>query len=66
MRLRWLTIKTKVDSAMVREYATVNSLNMMQAKKLLEDERGPVLQYCPNGGTNLDWTDVPHVTEYRE
>ena len=66
MRLRWLTIKTKVDSAMVREYATVNSLNMMQAKKLLEDERGPVLQYCPNGGTNLDWVDVPHVTEYRE
>lgn len=66
MRLRWLTIKTKVDSAMVREYATVNSLNMMQAKKLLEDERGPVLQYCPDGGTNLDWTDVPHVTEYRE
>lgn len=66
MRLRWLTIKTKVDSAMVREYATVNSLSMMQAKKLLEDERGPVLQYCPEGGTNLDWTDVPHVTEYRE
>ena len=66
MRLRWLTVKTHVDSTMVREYATVNSLSMMQAKKMLENECGPRLQYCPEGGTNLDWTDVPYVTEYRE
>ena len=37
----------------------------MDAKKLLEKKTTTVLQYCPTGGTNQDWTDVPHVVEYR-
>lgn len=65
MRLRWLTLQNKIDSQVVRQFAADNQLNLMQAKKMLEDKCGPVLQYCPPGGTNLDWTTIPHVTEYR-
>ena len=65
MRLRWLTVMNHVTAEMVHQYAIENQVRLMDAKKLLEKKTTTVLQYCPDGGTNQDWTDVPHVIEYR-
>jgi hypothetical protein len=55
-----------VTAETVHQYAIENQLSRMDAKALLEKRTTTVLQYCPDGGTNQDWTNVPHVTEYRE
>lgn len=66
MRLRWLTVKNQIDSEVARQFAKDNSLTFEQAVKMLEDATPrPILQYCPSGGTNQDWTNVPHITEFR-
>ena len=64
MKLRYFTIQNKVDSVKVREYALENQLNMMEAKRLLENKSSTSLQYWD--GHLMQWITVPYVTEYRE
>lgn len=65
MKLRYLTVMNHVTAEQVKRFAEVNQLSLMQAKAHLEDKSPTRLQYLPDGGTALDWTDVPFVTEYR-
>jgi len=64
VKLRYFTIQNKVDSVKVREYALENQLNMMEAKRLLENKSSTNLQYWD--GHAEQWVTVPYVTEYRE
>ena len=64
VKLRYFTIQNKVDSVKVREYALENQLNMMEAKRLLENKSSTNLQYWD--GHLMQWVTVPYVTEYRE
>lgn len=50
----------------ILEYARANQLPFMHAKERLENSTSYVLQYCPPGGTNQDWTSVPFETQFTQ
>lgn len=63
VELRWLIRRNTVTAEKVSQYRQANSVSMMAAKNILQDERGPVLQYrtCTGvlGQLWTDWKDVP-------
>ena len=63
MKLRYHTVKNKIDASTVRQYALENQLPTMEAKRIMENQSSTVLQYWD--GHAEQWITVPYVTEYR-
>ena len=64
MKLRYLTTKHEVTSEKVREYADKHCIPCSEAKTILVNERGPILEYYDEDCAT--WFEVKHITEYRE
>ena len=62
---RYVIRKSRATDKQVREYATEHDIPMMLAKKELEEETAPILQYRVLPIPAL-WQDVETVVEYRE
>ena len=64
MKLRWVTKKNQVWASEVKEYCEDNNMRRLQeARDVLEDVEGPILQYFDEA-TGY-WEDVEEVLEYR-
>jgi hypothetical protein len=66
MKLRWYSTKKHLNAYQVRDYADRANISLMQAKKELENETKPKLQYLSENEWGFYWQDVPFVVEYIE
>jgi len=62
IHFRWVIRKNEVCAEDVRFFATTQEFPMLEAKRILEDKEGPILQVDQGYG----WVDVPTVVEYRK
>lgn len=60
IELRWLVTLNKVTSDDVRAYRYKNSVPMSEARRILANRTGPVLQYSCDGGR--EWRNVRTTT----
>lgn len=63
MKIRWFTLKTKVTADDIHQLRKHYSFSLLELKKHLENQVGPVLQYFDE--EKQEWVDVPDVVEYR-
>ena len=64
MKLRWVTRKNDVCASEIKDYFhDLHCRWLREAKDILEDVEGPILQYFDEA-TGY-WEDVPEVLEYR-
>lgn len=65
IEFRFIIYKNKTTKEDIHEYSLSSGYPFWQAKKVLEDESTPILQYRTVNGDKM-WKDVQTVIEYRK
>jgi hypothetical protein len=71
IKVRWYTVENRCTSADVAAYRADTNVSMTDAKRILQNRVGPVLQYYDADAFDSVrgcwgcWTDIPYVTQYR-